>query len=81
MQVRDIWVSRLGGDNNDNSFHLRTNLRFGAVIFRHLIDRNRGDLYTSLNAYQKESDPTAKTDTPDFLNAVLQAWKNWEYRP
>lgn len=80
VQVPDIWAKRTGC-GGDKIFDLRTNLQYGATMLRHFIDQNNGDLFKALNAYQKESDPTAKADTPDFPNAVLAAWKNWEYRP
>ena len=50
MQVMPFWVEQLGG-KADNLFHERTNLRYGCVILRHYLDRERGNMSNALARY------------------------------
>ena len=59
------------GGNDDILFHLRTNLRFGCVILRHYIDRERGDLFMALGRYNGSR---GRSPYPD---AVFRAQRNW----
>ncbi|MEQ1776639.1 MAG: lytic transglycosylase domain-containing protein, partial [Burkholderiales bacterium] len=74
MQVMPFWVKVIGG-NDDNLFHLRTNLRFGCVILRHYIDVEKGDLYRALGRYN------GSLGRPEYPNMVHAAWKQWEFAP
>ena len=74
MQVMPFWIKVIGG-NDDNLFHLRTNLRFGCVILRHYIDIEKGDLYRALGRYN------GSLGRPEYPNMVLAAWKQWEFTP
>ena len=74
MQVMPFWVKVIGG-NDDNLFHLRTNLRFGCVILRHYIDIEKGDLFRALGRYN------GSLGRPEYPNMVLGAWKQWEITP
>ena len=74
MQVMPFWVKVIGG-NDDNLFHLRTNLRFGCVILRHYIDIEKGDLFRALGRYN------GSLGRPEYPNMVLSAWKQWEIAP
>ena len=74
MQVMPFWIKVIGG-NDDNLFHLRTNLRFGCVILRHYIDIEKGDLYRALGRYN------GSLGRPEYPNMVLGAWKQWEFNP
>ena len=74
MQVMPFWTKVIGG-NDDNLFHLRTNLRFGCVILRHYIDIEKGDLYRALGRYN------GSLGRPEYPNMVLGAWKQWEFAP
>jgi soluble lytic murein transglycosylase-like protein len=74
MQVMPFWVKVIGG-NDDNLFHLRTNLRFGCVILRHYIDIEKGDLYRALGRYN------GSLGRPEYPNMVHAAWKQWEFAP
>ena len=49
-QVMPFWVKSIGSPDQD-LFQLRTNLRYGALILRHYIDIERGDLYRALGRY------------------------------
>jgi soluble lytic murein transglycosylase-like protein len=74
MQVMPFW-SRLIGDGDAGSlFHMQTNLRFGCVILRHYLDRERGDLFMALGRYN------GSRGKPQYPNAVLAAQRKWDYR-
>jgi soluble lytic murein transglycosylase-like protein len=71
MQVMPFW-SKLLGANNDNLFHLRTNLRYGCVILRHYLDIENGDLYRALGRYN------GSLGRPEYPNAVMAVMtRNW----
>jgi soluble lytic murein transglycosylase-like protein len=53
---------------------MQTNLRFGCVILRHYIDRERGDLFMALGRYN------GSRGKPQYPNAVLGAGKQWAWR-
>jgi soluble lytic murein transglycosylase-like protein len=74
MQVMPFWV-RLIGREDDNLFHLRTNLRFGCVILRHYLDQENGDLYRALGRYN------GSLGNPGYPALVVRAWqRDWHYR-
>ena len=50
MQVMPFWVTELG-EPGHNLFHERTNLRYGCVILRHYLDREKGNLVNALARY------------------------------
>jgi soluble lytic murein transglycosylase-like protein len=52
---------------------MQTNLRYGCSILRMYIDMERGNLYLGLGRYNGSR---GKAKYPD---AVLAAWKKWEY--
>ncbi|HEU5283712.1 MAG TPA: transglycosylase SLT domain-containing protein [Burkholderiales bacterium] len=73
MQVMPFWI-QLIGRNDDNLFHLRTNLRFGCVILRHYLDQENGDLYRALGRYN------GSLGRPGYPNLVVRAWqRDWHY--
>ena len=49
-QVMPFWIKNIGTPDQ-NLFQLRTNLRYGALILRHYIDIEKGDLYRALGRY------------------------------
>ena len=51
MQVMPFWARLIGDGDARRLFHLQTNLRFGCIILRHYLDRERGDLYMALGRY------------------------------
>ena len=74
MQVMPFWVNVIGGSNDQNLFHLRTNLRYGCVILRHYVDIEKGDLYRALGRYN------GSLGRPQYPNTVLAAWRgHWTY--
>ena len=73
MQVMPFWIKVIGR-NDDNLFHLRTNLRYGCTILRHYLDIEKGDLYRALGRYN------GSLGKPEYPNMVNAAWqKQWHY--
>jgi hypothetical protein len=74
-QVMPFWVKAVGSPDHD-LFHLRTNIRYGALILRHYIDIENGDLYRALGHYD------GSPGRPEFPSLVVGAWKrHWDYSP
>ena len=74
-QVMPFWVRTIG-TRDHNLFQLRTNLRYGALILRHYIDIERGDLYRALGRYN------GSLGRPEDPTLVVGAWKrHWDYLP
>ncbi len=72
-QVMPFWVRSIGTPDH-NLFQLRTNLRYGALILRHYIDMENGDLYRALGRYN------GSLGRPEYPNLVVGAWKkHWDY--
>ncbi len=74
MQVMPFWARLIGDGDVSQLFHMQTNLRFGCVILRHYLDRERGDLFMALGRYN------GSRGRPEYPNLVFGAQKNWEYR-
>lgn len=73
MQVMPFWVKLIGTQDND-LFHLRTNLRYGCTILRHYLDVENGDLYRALGRYN------GSLGQPDYPNMVRSAWeRQWSW--
>ena len=76
MQIMPFWMRVIGGsEKGDPSklFHMQTNIRFGCVILRHYLDRERGDLFLGLGRYNGSRGKAAYPD------AVLGAKRKWEF--
>ncbi len=73
MQVMPFWTRVIGDGDAGKLFHMQTNLRFGCVILRHYIDRERGDLFMALGRYN------GSRGKPQYPNAVFAAGKQWEF--
>jgi soluble lytic murein transglycosylase-like protein len=82
MQVSPAWVAQIGG-KGDNLFHLRTNLRFGCIIFRHYLDTADGNIFRALAAYRNQMLARDETAAPDdFPDQVRRIWETkwvWKY--
>ncbi|WP_371134903.1 lytic transglycosylase domain-containing protein [Rhodoferax sp.] len=74
MQVMPFWTRVLGDGDAGKLFHLQTNLRFGCVILRHYLDRERGDLFMALGRYN------GSRGKPQYPKAVLGAQKLWAHQ-
>jgi soluble lytic murein transglycosylase-like protein len=75
MQVMPFWTGIIGDSNRRALFDMQTNLRYGCSILRMYIDREGGNLYLALGRYN------GSRGRPEYPNAVLAAWKNWELKP
>jgi soluble lytic murein transglycosylase-like protein len=71
MQVMPFWTRLIGDGDPGKLFHMQTNLRFGCVILRHYMDRERGDLYMTLGRYN------GSRGKAPYPNAVFAAQRNW----
>lgn len=71
MQVMPFWARLIGDGDAARLFHAQTNLRFGCVILRHYLDRERGDLYLALGRYN------GSRGRPEYPNAVFAAQRRW----
>ena len=72
MQVMPFWTRALGDGDASRLFHMQTNLRFGCVILRHYLDREKGDLFMALGRYN------GSRGKPAYPDAVLGAKKRWD---
>ena len=71
MQIMPFWTRVIGDGDASKLFHMQTNLRFGCVILRHYLDRERGDLFMTLGRYN------GSRGRPPYPNAVFAAQRNW----
>jgi len=72
MQVMPFWTGVIGDNDRRKLFHMQTNLRYGCAILRMYIDQEKGNLYLALGRYN------GSRGRPEYPNAVLAAWRNWE---
>ena len=73
MQVMPFWTRVLGDGDANKLFNMHTNLRFGCVILRHYLDREKGDLFLTLGRYN------GSRGKAPYPNVVLGAKKSWEF--
>jgi soluble lytic murein transglycosylase-like protein len=71
MQVMPFWARLIGDGDDSRLFHMQTNLRFGCVILRYLLDREKGDLFMGLGRYNGSRGQAA------YPQAVLAAQRGW----
>ena len=71
MQVMPFWTRVIADGDAGKLFHMQTNLRFGCVILRHYLDREKGDVFMGLGRYNGSR---GRAPYPD---AVLSARRNW----
>ena len=71
MQIMPFWSRLIGTGDPGTLFHMQTNIRFGCVILRHYLDRERGDTFLALGRYN------GSRGRPEYPNAVYAAQKNW----
>jgi soluble lytic murein transglycosylase-like protein len=50
MQIMPFWLKEIG-NNGDNLFNARTNLRFGCTILKYYLDKEKGNLTYALARY------------------------------
>jgi len=74
MQVMPFWVG-LVGRQGDNLFSLRSNLRYGCIILKYYLDREKGNLFRALSRYN------GSLGRPEYPNLVIGAWRSvWRYQ-
>ncbi len=73
MQVMPFWTRIIGDGDRRKLFNMQTNLRYGCSILRLYLDMERGNLFLALGRYN------GSRGRPEYPNAVLAAWKLWEY--
>ncbi|WP_137917860.1 lytic transglycosylase domain-containing protein [Hydrogenophaga sp. 2FB] len=71
MQIMPFWSRLIGDGDPSRLFNMQTNLRFGCVILRHYLDRERGDTFLALGRYN------GSRGKAEYPNAVYAAAKNW----
>ena len=71
MQIMPFWMRLIGDGDSGKLFHMQTNLRFGCVILRHYLDREKGDSYMALGRYN------GSRGQPQYPNAVFGAQRQW----
>ena len=71
MQVMPFWARLIGDGDPSKLFLMQTNIRFGCVILRHYLERERGDLFLALGRYNGSR---SRAPYPD---AVFAAQKHW----
>ena len=74
-QVMPFWARLIGDGDASRLFHPQTNLRFGCVILRHYLDREKGDMYMALGRYN------GSRGRPEYPNAVFASQRLWAYKP
>ena len=73
MQVMPFWARLIGDGDAGKLFHMQTNLRFGCVILRYLLDREGGDAFMGLGRYNGSRGQAA------YPNAVMAAQRQWRH--
>lgn len=73
MQVMPFWTRVIGDGDPQKLFDLQTNLRYGCAILRMYIDMEKGNLFLALGRYN------GSRGKAKYPNAVLAAWKKWEF--
>ena len=74
MQVMPFWTRAIGDGDAGKLFHMQTNLRFGCVILRHYLERERGGLYMALGRYNGSRGKAA------YPSAVFAAQRRWAHQ-
>ncbi len=72
MQVMPFWARLIGDGDAARLFHLQTNLRFGCVILRHYLEREKGDLFMALGRYN------GSRGRAEYPNLVFGARRQWD---
>lgn len=71
MQIMPFWARLIGDGDVAKLFHMQANLRFGCVILRHYLERERGDMFMALGRYN------GSRGKPEYPNAVLASRRQW----
>ena len=71
MQVMPFWTRVIGDGDPNQLFKMQPNLRFGCVILRHYLDRERGDLFLTLGRYNGSR---GRAPYPDAVFSNQRLW-------
>ena len=71
MQIMPFWMRLIGDGDIGKLFHMQTNLRFGCVILRHYMDREKGDAYMALGRYNGSR---GKDTYPNLVYGAQRQW-------
>lgn len=71
MQIMPFWSRLIGDGDAGGLFHMQTNLRFGCVILRHYLDRERGNAFMALGRYNGSR---GKSEYPNAVQAAARQW-------
>jgi soluble lytic murein transglycosylase-like protein len=74
MQIMPFWARVIGDGDASKLFHMQTNIRFGCVILRHYLERERGDTFLALGRYNGSR---GKAEYPNAVNAAKRQWE-WQ---
>ena len=74
MQIMPFWTRVIGDGDAGKLFHMQTNLRFGCVILRHYLEREKGNMYLALGRYN------GSRGKPQYPNAVFAAQRQWVFQ-
>lgn len=74
MQIMPFWARVIGDGDASKLFNMQTNIRFGCVILRHYLERERGGEYMALGRYN------GSRGKPEYPNAVFAAQKQWVFK-
>lgn len=74
MQVMPFWTRVIGDGDPKKLFDMQTNLRYGCSVLRMYIDQEAGNLFLALGRYN------GSRGQAEYPNAVLAAWKRWDYK-
>ncbi len=74
MQIMPFWSRVIGDGDASKLFHMQTNIRFGCVILRHYLERERGNEFMALGRYN------GSRGKPEYPNAVFAAQKQWVFQ-
>ena len=72
MQIMPFWARVIGDGDASKLFHMQTNIRFGCVILRHYLERERGDTFLALGRYNGSR---GKAEYPNAVNAAKRQWE------
>ena len=75
MQIMPFWTRVIGDGDPGKLFHMQTNLRFGCVILRHYLDREKGDLFMALGRYN------GSRGKDKYPSLVFGAQRQWQLQP
>ncbi|MDQ5926090.1 MAG: Lytic transglycosylase protein [Pseudomonadota bacterium] len=75
MQIMPFWSRTIGNGDPSTLFHMQTNIRFGCVILRHYLDREKGNLFMALGRYNGSR---GRAEYPNMVTAAARVWRNQE---